>query len=45
VKAAEKLELVHAARDDVFSMATNAQRNGTAFASPLLRRCMPEPVQ
>ena len=43
VKAAEKLGLVHAARDDVFSMATNAQRNGYPFASILLRRCSPEP--
>jgi hypothetical protein len=42
-KAAEKLGLVHAARDDVFSMATNAQRNGSPFASILLRRCSPEP--
>ena len=43
-KAAEKLGLVHAARDDVFSMATNAQRNGSPFASILLRRCSPEPL-
>jgi hypothetical protein len=39
--AAEKLGLVHAARDDVFSMATNAQRNSSPFASILLRRCSP----
>ena len=43
VKAAEELGLVRAARDDVFSMATNAQRNGSPFASILLRRCLPEP--
>ncbi len=44
VKASEKLGLIHAARDDVFSMATNAQRNGSPFASILLRRCSPEPL-
>lgn len=43
VKAAEKLGLIDAARDDVFSMATNAQRNGSPFAGILLRRCSLEP--
>ena len=44
VKAAEKLGLVHAAHDDVFSMATNGLRNDSPFASVLLRRCSPEPL-
>ena len=41
VRAAEKLGLLNAARDDVFSLARNAQQRGSPFADILLRRCAP----
>ena len=32
----------HSARNEVFSMATNAERKGSPFASILIRRCSPD---
>jgi hypothetical protein len=34
----------HSARNEVLSMATNAERKGSPFASILLCRCSPEPL-
>jgi len=42
VNAAEKLGLLNAARDDVFSLARNAQQRGSPLADILLRRCAPD---
>ena len=42
VNAAEKLGLVNALRDDVFSLARNALQRGSPFADILLRRCSPD---
>jgi hypothetical protein len=41
IKAAEKLGVTEDARNDVLSMATNAERKGSPFASILIRRCSP----
>ena len=42
MKAAEKLGVTEDARNDVLSMATNAERKGSPFASILIRRCLPD---
>jgi len=42
MKAAEKLGVAEDARNDVLSMATNAERRGSPFASILIRRCLPD---
>jgi hypothetical protein len=42
MKAAEKLGVAEDARNDVLSMATNAERKGSPFASILIRRCLPD---
>jgi hypothetical protein len=39
MKAAERLGVAKDARDDILSMATNAERKGSPFAGILLRRC------
>lgn len=43
IKAAERLGVAQGARDDMFKMATNAERKGSPFAGILLRQCLPEP--
>jgi hypothetical protein len=42
MKAAEKLGVAQDARNDMLSLATNAELKGSPFAGILLRRCTPD---
>jgi hypothetical protein len=44
MKATERLGVAQYAREDMLSMAKDAERKGSPFAGILLRRCTPEPL-